>query len=298
VKTAAEHHMLEDPMPQFAEPARHARRLDLGCGTGLHREHYETVLEERPPVRWFELISENFMAQGGRPRQVLDRVRADYPVALHGVSASFGSAEPLDAAYLDLLADLVRRVEPVIVSDHLCWTRLGAHNSHDLLPLPFTEESVSVAASKIRTMQDRLGRRILVENVSTYLRFSNSTLTEWEYVVAVAEEADCGLLLDINNVYVNARNHGFAAEDYLAALPVERVQQFHLAGHDDCGDQVIDTHDRPIAGEVWDLFRAAVRRFGPLPTIIERDEDIPPLNALLKEVDQAQEVLDAAAAFC
>ncbi|HEX5043810.1 MAG TPA: DUF692 domain-containing protein [Candidatus Polarisedimenticolaceae bacterium] len=265
----------------------------LGCGTGLHREHYDTVLQDRPPIRWFELISENFMVEGGRPRQVLERVRADYPVALHGVSASLGSAEPFDPQYLERLAELVRRVDPVIVSDHLCWTRLGAHNSHDLLPLPFTEEAVGVAAAKIRRMQDRLGRQVLVENVSTYLQFAGSTLTEWEFVAAVSEEADCGLLLDINNVYVNGRNHGFAPQDYLASLPAGRVRQFHLAGHQDHGDHVLDTHDRPIAGAVWDLFRSAVDRFGPQPTIIERDEEIPPFPVLLVEIAQAQEVLDA-----
>ncbi|HET9299884.1 MAG TPA: DUF692 domain-containing protein [Candidatus Polarisedimenticolaceae bacterium] len=268
-------------------------RSILGCGSGLHREHYAIVLQDRPPVRWFELISENFMVEGGRPRQVLERVRTDYPVALHGVSASLGSAEPLDPQYLERLAELVRRTDPVIVSDHLCWTRLGAHNSHDLLPLPFTEEAVGVAAAKIRRMQDRLGRQILVENVSTYLRFAGSTLTEWEFVAAVTEEADCGLLLDVNNVFVNARNHGFAPEDYLAGLPAGRVRQFHLAGHQDHGDHILDTHDGPIAGPVWDLFRSAVDRFGPQPTIIERDEDIPPLPVLLAEIAQAQEVLDA-----
>ena len=267
---------------------------DLGCGTGLHREHYDTVLRERPPVRWFELISENFMVDGGRPRDVLERVRADYPVALHGVSMSLGSAEPVEAAYLDRLAALVRRVDPVIVSDHLCWTRLGAHNSHDLLPLPFTEAVVAIAAEKIRAVQDRLGRPILVENVSTYLRFKGSTLTEWEFLAAVAQESGCGVLLDVNNVYVNARNHGFDPQDYLAGLPVGRVRQFHLAGHEDQGDHVLDTHDRPISRDVWDLFRSAVERFGPQPTIIERDEDIPPLTVLLAEIAAAQEVLDAA----
>jgi len=268
----------------------------VACGTGLHREHYETVLSDRPPVPWFELISENFMVEGGRPRHVLERVRADYPVALHGVSLSLGSAEPLDDSYLDRLATLVREVDPVVVSDHLCWTRLGAHNSHDLLPLPFTEDAVRVAAAKIRRVQDRLGRRMLVENVSTYLRFRDADLSEWEFVAAVAEEADCGLLLDINNVYVNARNHGFEPEAYLSALPPARVRQFHISGHEDLGDHVLDTHDRPIAEDVWSLFRAAVSRFGPRPTIIERDEQIPPFEAILSEMAQAQEVLDGGAA--
>lgn len=272
---------------EFALPA-------LGCGTGLHREHYEAVLQDRPDIPWFELISENFMVEGGRPRMVLDEVRAAYPVALHGVSLSLGSDEPIPPSYLDRLAALVAHVEPLIVSDHLCWTRLGAHNSHDLLPLPFTEEAVAVAAAKIRRVQDKIGRRMLVENVSTYLRFQGSTLKEWEFVAAVAEEADCGLLLDINNIYVNGRNHGFDPEDYLAGLDPARVAQFHISGHEDHGDHILDTHDRPVADGVWELFRSAIRRFGPCPTILERDEHIPPLEELRQEMAVAQGILDEA----
>ncbi len=268
----------------------------FGCGLGLRREHYDEVLRQRPSVAFFELISENFMVEGGRPRHVLDRVGADYPLALHGVSASLGSAEPLDADYLARLARLVEYVDPVIVSDHLCWTRLGAHNSHDLLPLPFTDETVRFTAAKIRLLQEALGRRILVENVSTYLRFSGSPLTEWDFVAAVAEEADCGILLDINNIYVNARNHGFDPEGYLAALPARRIGQYHLAGHQDHGSHVLDTHDQPVVDAVWDLFRSAVRRFGPRPTIIERDDNIPPFETLLAEARLAEEVFDVSIA--
>jgi hypothetical protein len=270
----------------------------FGCGLGLRREHYDTVLQQRPRVAFFELISENFMVAGGRPMHVLDRVRADYPIALHGVSASLGSAEPIDADYLGRLADLVEHVDPVIVSDHLCWTRIGGHNSHDLLPVPFTDDAVRVTAANIRRVQDRLGRRILVENVSTYLRFSDSTLTEWEFVAAVADEADCGILLDINNVYVNGRNHGFDPENYLAGLPARRIGQFHLAGHQDHGNHLLDTHDHPVVDAVWDLYRSAVRRFGPRPTIIERDDNIPPFETLLAEARMAEEVFDATFAVC
>lgn len=266
----------------------------LGCGIGLHREHYDDLLAGRPPVRWFELISENFMVEGGRPRRVLERVLESYPVVLHGVSMSLGSAEPLDPDYLDRLARLVDEVDPMVVSDHLCWTRLSAHNSHDLLPLPFTEEAVALTAGKIRQAQDRLGRQMLVENVSTYLRFAGSTMTEWEFVAAVAEEADCGLLLDINNVYVNGRNHGFDPDDYFAGLPPGRVRQYHVAGHEDLGDTILDTHDQPVTADVWDLLHKAVERFGPRPTILERDEHVPPLAEVLAEADHAQAILEGA----
>jgi uncharacterized protein (UPF0276 family) len=208
------------------------------------------------------------------------------------VSLSLGSAEPVDPGYLDQLDALVRHVEPSVISDHLCWTRLDRHNSHDLLPLPFTEETVGVVAANIRQVQDRLGRQILVENVSTYVRFRNSTLTEWEFIAAVAEEADCGLLLDVNNLYVNARNHDFDPVEYLAHMPVSRVQQFHLAGHDDQEDFILDTHDRAVAGDVWDLFKTTVRHVGPRPTIIERDEHVPPFEDIQKEIAMAQEILD------
>jgi len=265
----------------------------LGCGIGLRRDHYGPVLSERPEVAWFEVISENFMVPGGRPRHILERVRAHYPVALHGVSLSVGSAEPLNAEHLARLRDLVRWVEPAIVSDHLCWTGLGGHNSHDLLPLPFTAESVRTAASKIRQVQDALGRRILVENVSSYVAFRSSEMTEWQFVSAVAEEADCHLLLDVNNVYVNSRNQGFDPNRYLDGLPAGRVRQFHLAGHEDHGDLLIDTHDAPVCDPVWALFQHAVSRFGPQPALIERDANIPPLPELVAEARRADAVLHA-----
>jgi len=262
-----------------------------GCGIGLRREHYADVLASRPAVPWFEVISENFMVAGGRPRHVLERVRADYPVALHGVSLSIGSAGPVDSLHVGLLRELVAWVDPVMVSDHLCWTRLGGHNSHDLLPLPFTAEAVDHVAAKVRQVQDALGRRILLENVSSYVAFSSSEMHEWEFVSAVAEEADCHLLLDVNNVYVNSRNHGSDPLRYLDGLSVDRVRQFHLAGHEDHGDVVIDTHDAAVCDPVWDLFRHAVARFGPQPALIERDANIPPLGQLLAEARHAQDLL-------
>jgi hypothetical protein len=269
--------------------------MDLsGCGVGLRREHYQYVLDQRPPVPWFEVISENFMVPGGRPRHVLERVRSDYPIALHGVSLSLGSAEPVDAEHLRRLKDLVKWVEPVLVSDHLCWTRLDGHNSHDLLPLPFTEEAVRTAARNIRQVQETLGRRILIENVSSYVRFREDAMEEWDFLVAVAREADCDILLDVNNVYVNARNHGFDPLRYLAAVPAERVRQFHLAGHEDHGHLVIDTHDQPVCETVWDLYREAVSRFGPVPTLIERDANVPEWPVLEAEARAAQAILDGA----
>lgn len=266
-----------------------------GCGTGFHREHHDWVLSQRPDVPWFELITENFMVPGGKPRHVLERLRRDWPVALHGVSMSLGSDEPLDTEYLRNLKTLVEWVRPEIVSDHLCWTGLGGHNSHDLLPMPFTDEAVRNAAAKLRQAQDVLGRRVLVENISTYLRFNGQTMTEWEFVSAVVSEAGCGLLLDVNNVYVNARNHGFDPKTYIDALPRDHVGQFHVAGHEDHGHVVLDTHDRPVTEDVWALFRYAVERFGPLPTIIERDEDIPEFQVLEGEIRHAQSILDGRA---
>jgi hypothetical protein len=265
-----------------------------GCGIGLRRDHYDQILRERPLVPWFEVISENFMEPGGRPRHVLERVRRDYPVALHGVSLSIGSAEPLNGDHLDRLAALAARIEPCFVSDHLCWTGLGGHNSHDLLPLPFAEEAIDLVAAKVAQVQDRLRRRLLLENISSYVDFAESGLREWEFLAAVAERADCLILLDVNNVYVNSRNHGFDPEQYLAGIPRGRVAQFHLAGHEDHGSLVIDTHDRPIRGEVWRLYESAVARFGPRPTLIERDADVPPLPELLEESARAQRVLDDA----
>lgn len=264
-----------------------------GCGIGLRREHYDHVLSERSAVPWFEVISENFMGAGGRPRYILERVRQDYPVALHGVSLSLGSAEPLHADYLRRLRELVSWVKPGLVSDHLCWTAIGGHNSHDLLPLPFTEEAARNAARKIREVQDFLGRPILIENISSYVEFRESEMAEWEFLSAVALEADCYVLLDVNNLYVNSRNHGFDPRRYLEGVPADRVRQFHMAGHEDHAHVVIDTHDHPICDAVWTLYRHAVERFGPQPTLIERDARVPEFEVLEREAAQADEILES-----
>lgn len=264
-----------------------------GCGIGLRKEHFDAILSEHPPVPWFEAISENFMVAGGRPRHVLEQVRRDYPVALHGVSLSIGSADPLSPEYLKQLADLVSWVEPALVSDHLCWTALSGHNSHDLLPLARTEEAVRHTAAKIREVQEALGRRILVENISSYVELRASRLSEIDFLTAVVKEADCHILLDVNNLYVNARNHGLDPWQYLDRLPTDRLRQIHLAGHEDHGDLVIDTHDHPVRPEVWALYRRATELFGPLPTLIEWDAQIPELDVLLEEARRAETFLTA-----
>jgi len=268
----------------------------LGFGLGLRTDHYETILESRPKIDWFEILSENYLVPGGKPLHFLDRVRADYPLVMHGVSLSIGSTDPLNHDYLRQLKALAARVEPAWISDHLCWTGVHGRNMHDLLPLPYTEEAVAHVAARVQQVQDVLGRRLLLENVSSYVTYKQSDMTEWEFLNAVVARADCQILLDVNNIYVSSFNHGFDPLDYLNAVPVERVQQFHLAGHRNLDTHIIDTHDEPVVDPVWDLYRAAVRRFGPVSTMIERDDNIPPLAELLGELDHARriaaEVLD------
>jgi uncharacterized protein (UPF0276 family) len=271
------------------------KTLPAGCGIGLRKEHFDEVLTRTPDVAFFEVVSENFLVDGGRPLAVLEAVRRDYPVALHGVSMSLGSADPVDREYLRRLKTLVERVSPAVVSDHLCWTSLRGHNSHDLLPLPFTEEAARWTAAKIREVQDVLGRRILVENVSSYLEHAGAELSEADFLRAVVEEADCGILLDVNNLYVNARNHGLDPQRYLDAIPAERVGQIHLAGHEDHGGVVIDTHDHPVSNAVWALYREALARFGSVPTLIEWDAKIPPLETVLREARRAERIQRAIA---
>ncbi len=270
-----------DQMNRFGLP-------NLGVGVGLRRPHYNHVIAERPPIGWFEVIAENFMVDGGRPLQVLEQVRADYPIVLHGVSLSLGSIDPLNREHLTRLAQLVRRFEPAWISDHLCWTGVDGRNLHDLLPLPYTDETVYHVARRIREVQEFLGRPLLVENVSSYLTYTASAMTEWDFLSAVVEEADCGILLDINNIFVSAFNHRFSAIDYIENVPCDRIVQFHLAGHSDYGTYLLDTHDHPIRREVWDLYEHAGRLFGPVSTLIERDDNIPEFSELMAEADEAQ----------
>jgi uncharacterized protein (UPF0276 family) len=260
----------------------------LGFGLGLRVDHYDAILAERPAVDWFEALTENYLVPGGKPLHYLMRIRERYPLALHGVSLSIGSTAPLDLQYLRQVKALAQRVEPAWVSDHLCWTGVAGRNTHDLLPLPYTEEALANIVERVRTVQDVLERRILLENVSSYVAFRDSRLTEWEFLGAIAERADCLILLDVNNIYVSAVNHEFDALEYLNAIPAERVQQIHLAGHENHGDYLVDTHDHPVPAPVWELYAAAVRRCGAVSTMIERDDHIPPLAELCAELEQAR----------
>ena len=262
----------------------------LGFGLGLRTDHFQYVLDNKPQVDWFEIISENFMVPGGKPKYFLHAIREHYPMVMHGVSLSIGSTDPLDKSYLCNLKQLADEIMPEWVSDHLCWTSVNQVNSHDLLPLPYNEETLDHVVERIRIIQDYLERPFLVENVSSYLNYRNSEVDEWQFLGDVVERADCGILLDINNIYVSARNHGFKPEDYIDAIDPDRVWQFHLAGHSDYGEYVIDTHDHDVADPVWKLYRYAMKRFGPVSTMIERDDNIPPFPDLYAEMNMARRI--------
>jgi uncharacterized protein (UPF0276 family) len=261
-----------------------------GFGLGLRPVHYEALLSGSHAIDWLEIVSENYLVPGGQPLAYLERIRAEFPLVMHGVSLSIGSTDPLDRRYLSDLKELARRVEPAWISDHLCWTGVEGRNVHDLLPLPYTEEALAAVTARVGEVQDLLGRQILLENVSSYLSYRDSEMTEWEFLSEVARRADCAILLDVNNIYVSAVNHGFDPLEYLRGVPQERVRQFHLAGHSDMDGHLIDTHDHPIVAPVWALYREAVAHFGPVPTMIERDDNIPELGELVTELDVARAV--------
>ncbi len=263
---------------------------NLGYGLGLRTPHYETIVNEHPPVDWFEVLSENYLVPGGKPLHYLDQVAAHYPVVLHGVSLSIGSMDALNLDYLNQLKALIARTEARWVSDHLCWTGVQGTNLHDLMPLPYTEEAIAHVAHRVLQVQEHLGRQILLENVSSYVTYTASQLNEWDFLRAVAEAADCLILLDINNIYVSSYNHGFDPLAYLDGVPAARVRQFHLAGHRNLGDYIIDTHDAAVIDPVWELYRAAVRRFPHVATMIERDDNIPELPELLAELEHARRI--------
>lgn len=262
----------------------------LGFGLGLRIPHFEDVLTTDHNVEWFEILSENFMVDGGKPRYYLEQIAERFPLVMHGVAMSIGSTTPLDMTYLNNLKKLMGDVKPRWISDHLCFTQANGVNSHDLLPLPYTEDAINHVADRIKQVQDHIGQQMLIENVSSYLTYKESGMTEWEFYNEVCQRADCFMLLDINNIYVSARNHQFDANDYLNAIDPKRVRQIHLAGHTDYGDYVIDTHDHDVCDPVWDLYRNAVKRFGAVSTMIERDDDIPAFSVLNKELDMAREI--------
>lgn len=261
-----------------------------GYGLGLRPVHYLDFLDKPQAVDWLEIISENYMVPGGKPLAMLDAILERYPVAMHGVSLSIGSTDGLDAQYLADLKTLANHVQPLWISDHLCWTGVHGRNAHDLLPLPYSEEALRLVVRHVNQVQDTLGRRILLENVSSYLNYRSSEMSEWEFLRQVSEQADCLLLLDVNNIYVSGINHGFDPVEFLNHLPLERVQQIHLAGHNDHGDYIVDTHDHPVADSVWALYRYTCERFGEVATMIERDDNIPELSVLIAELDRARAI--------
>jgi uncharacterized protein len=260
---------------------------DLGVGIGLRPKHFGEILSGSPEIDWFEVLSENYMDTGGRPAWVLDQVVERYPVALHGVSLSIGSTDPLDREYLRKLKELARRTRAHWVSDHLCWTGVLGRNTHDLLPLPYSEATLRHVTRRVREVQDALERPLVLENPSTYLAFGASTMTEWEFLDRLAAEADCGLLLDVNNVYVSAFNHGFDPHEYIDSIPADRVVQYHLAGHTHKGTHIVDTHSAAALPEVWALYARSTRRTGLVSTLFEWDADIPPLAEVVAEARKA-----------
>lgn len=264
----------------------------LGFGLGLRPQHYPEILEtdEELPIDWFEIISENYMVPGGKPRQMLDRIRERYPLVMHGVSMSIASTSELNWKYLKRLKALADDVQPKWISDHLCWTGVHGVNLHDLLPVPYTEEALAHISDRISQVQDFLGRRIAIENVSSYIEFEESEMSEWEFVAELAKRADCWLLMDVNNVFVSGQNHQFNDAHFIQSIPKERVVQFHLAGHSEGNDCLIDTHDQPVCDEVFELYGKAIEHFGPISTMIERDDNIPPLAELLEELGRARAI--------
>jgi uncharacterized protein (UPF0276 family) len=262
----------------------------LGFGLGLRTDHYQYILDNKPAVDWFEILSENYMVPGGKPLANLDKIRADYPMVMHGVSLSIGSTDPLDKKYLNNLKQLAQRVEPHWISDHLCWTSVDGTNSHDLLPLPYNETTIKHVADRIAQVQDFLGRQILMENLSSYVTYNDSEMSEWEFLNEIVKRADCLVLLDINNIFVSAHNHHFDPIDYIKGIDVDRVMQFHLAGHSYSGEMIIDTHDHDVCDPVWALYAEALRHYGAVSTMIERDDHIPEFPALREELAVAEKI--------
>lgn len=282
-----------DQTASALRPAEHphgTRPPYLGFGLGLRAQHYTDILEGNPAVDWFEVISENYMVPGGQPLRMLDKIRDRYPIVMHGVSLSIASTSPFDETYLAGLKSLAERTEPKFVSDHLCWTGVHGVNLHDLLPIPYTREALDHVVSRVQYVQDYLQRPIALENVSTYVQFGHSEMTEWDFISEMTKRTGCWLVFDVNNVFVSAFNHEYDPHTFIDGIPADRVVQFHLAGHEHNMTHIIDTHDALVPEGVWDLYRAAVKRFGPVSTIIERDDHIPPLVELVAELDTARTI--------
>lgn len=264
----------------------------LGFGLGLRPNYYEEILSLKPEVDWFEILSENYLVPGGKPLYYLDKICQSYPVVMHGVSLSLGSSDPLDIEYLKQLKQLAARVEPAWISDHLCWTGVDGLNVHDLLPIPYTHQAIDHIVSRIQQIQEFLGRALLIENVSSYLTFKQSEMTEWAFLVEIVKKSGCSILLDVNNIYVSSVNHQFNPLDYINAMPADKVAQIHLAGHSNHGDYIIDTHDAPVIQPVWDLYAATIQKLGRVSTMIERDDNMPPLAELLTELNHARRIAE------
>ena len=281
---------MPSPSPAKPETAPEDRPPYLGFGLGLRPQHYRDILDGSPDVDWFEVISENYMIPGGQPLAMLDQIVERYPVVMHGVSLSIASTAPFDESYLDGLNALAKRVNPKWISDHLCWTGVHGVNLHDLLPFPYTQEALEHVVSRVHYVQERIGRPLCLENVSTYVQFGQSEMREWEFISELTRRTGCWLLFDVNNVFVSAFNHGYDAREFLNGIPADRVIQFHLAGHSDMENYIVDTHDHPVREEVWDLYEAALQRFGPVSTMSERDDHIPPLAEMMDELNHAREL--------
>ena len=263
----------------------------LGFGLGLRAPHFEQIIADKPAVDWFEIISENYFVAGGKPWHYLNKIRADYPVVMHGVSMSIGSTGPLNLDYLQALKNTIARVEPQWVSDHLCFSQVGGINSHDLLPMPYTDEALDHLASRIHQVQEYLGREMIFENVSSYLTYKDSQMSEWDFLAALHNKTGCRFLMDVNNVYVSARNHQFDAMTYLNAIPKKAIAQIHLAGHQDFGSHIIDTHDEDVPPAVWELYANYAKQLGPVSTMIERDDNIGSLQDLMTELERARQLV-------
>jgi uncharacterized protein len=270
-----------------------SNRLPSKAGIGLRAPHVNEVLAQRPDVPFFEVHSENYYVEGGPALAALARIRADYPLSLHGVGMSLGSTDPLDRSHVEKLRTLIARIEPALVSEHLCWSGVPGRHLNDLLPLPYTEEALALACTRVSELQECLGREVAIENISSYLTFADSSIPEWDFVAALARRTGCKVLLDVNNIYVNATNHGFDADAYVAAMPPDAISEIHLAGFEDADGCLIDTHGAPVAPEVWELYARTIERLGSLPTLIEWDTDIPAFAVLQREAATAERVLEA-----